>query len=61
MNANVFLRADADTMAMKVWPPELREPGALDKCEAYFLTGSHLPSLAPGDNIRKSDESGGFR
>ncbi|KAI0779458.1 cholesterol oxidase [Fomes fomentarius] len=31
MNANVFLRADDDTMAMKAWPPELREKGALDE------------------------------
>lgn len=31
INANVFLRADANTMAMKIWPEELRQKGALDK------------------------------
>lgn len=29
INANVFLEADADTMAKKAWPPQLREKDAL--------------------------------
>jgi len=33
MNANVFLPADDETMAMKAWPKELRQKGALDECE----------------------------
>lgn len=34
MNANVFLEADDDTLAMKMWPPEIRNnPHCLDKCE----------------------------
>lgn len=41
MNANVFLEADADTLAMKVWPQQIREdPGCLDKCEV--LACAHL-------------------
>ena len=38
MNANVFLRADEDTMAMKTWPRELRQRGALDKCKFPLQT-----------------------
>ncbi|KAL3427916.1 Cholesterol oxidase 2 [Phlyctema vagabunda] len=29
LNANIFLETDADTMAMKAWPKELREEGEL--------------------------------
>ncbi len=33
MNANVFLKADEHSLGMKVWPPQLRVPGALDPCK----------------------------
>lgn len=33
LNANVFLRADDRTLAMKEWPPEIKQAGSLDKCE----------------------------
>jgi hypothetical protein len=33
MNANVFLEADKHTMAMKAWPPQLRQQGVLDPCK----------------------------
>lgn len=33
LNANVFLRADRRTMALKEWPPEIKQTGSLDKCE----------------------------
>jgi hypothetical protein len=33
LNANVFLKADHGTLAMKEWPSEIAEEGGLDKCE----------------------------
>lgn len=32
LNANVFLEADSKTLAMSVWPEELRKPKALERC-----------------------------
>lgn len=35
LNANVFLETDAQTLAMDVWPNEIREnPECLDKCQS---------------------------
>ncbi|EFX05792.1 glucose-methanol-choline oxidoreductase [Grosmannia clavigera kw1407] len=48
INANVFLRADPDTMAMKAWPKELRKENALD--EYYDRVESVLePEAYPDD------------
>jgi hypothetical protein len=34
MNANVFMEADKDTLAMKAWPPEIRsQVDEMDRCE----------------------------
>lgn len=34
MNANVFMEADKGTLAMKAWPPEIRNKvDSLDKCK----------------------------
>ena len=38
INANVFLEADHNTLAMKVWPPQIRnDPACLDKCKCFHL------------------------
>lgn len=33
LNANVFLEADDGTLSLDCWPEELRQKGALRKCE----------------------------
>jgi choline dehydrogenase-like flavoprotein len=44
MNANVFMEADKETLAMKVWPPEIRNNvDGLDKCESSSSIVSHCP------------------
>lgn len=41
MNANVFLRADEETLKMPVWPDEIRnDPGSLTKCRHNSLSTS---------------------
>ena len=37
LNANVFLRADPETMASRLWPKEIRD-ATLDKCMNLFPT-----------------------
>lgn len=38
MNANVFMEADKGTLAMKAWPPEIRNKvDSLDKCKLKGL------------------------
>ena len=45
MNANVFLEADDDTLAMKMWPQEIRNnPHCLDKCQYFFAYSQWLPA-----------------
>lgn len=45
MNANVFLEADKDTLAMKMWPRELRDnPKELDKCKKTELRAEIKPT-----------------
>lgn len=34
LNANVFMRADPQTLASKLWPNEIRDAG-LDKCTKH--------------------------
>ena len=35
INANVFMEADKQTLAMRAWPPEIRENvDGLDKCKS---------------------------
>ncbi|CAK7209459.1 hypothetical protein SBRCBS47491_000450 [Sporothrix bragantina] len=64
INANIFLRADEQAMAMPAWPPQLREKGALDKYydkveavlepEAYPADWPKLPKL---DLLEKQAEA----
>lgn len=38
MNANVFMEADKGTLAMKAWPPEIRNKvDSLDKCKSEAI------------------------
>jgi len=38
MNANVFMEADKQTLALKAWPPEIRSNVfALDECKLDSL------------------------
>lgn len=38
INANVYLEADKDTLALEAWPKEIREnTGALEQCTLFFL------------------------
>lgn len=48
LNANIFLETDADTLAMKVWPKELRKEGELEK---YYERARHMlqPEPYPDD------------
>ena len=45
INANVFMEADKETLAMKAWPPEIRENvDELDKCKSYRSRASRVPA-----------------
>jgi nucleoid-associated protein YejK len=39
INANVFMEADKETLAMKAWPPEIRDNvDELDRCKSRRRT-----------------------
>lgn len=43
MNANVYLRANEETLSMPVWPDEIRnDPGSLNQCKVNVICVSSL-------------------
>ena len=67
LNANIFLRADARTLALPEWPEQIRRPGSLKdyykRAEAMLeprVYPSQFPPLAKLELLRKQARSIGY-